>query len=247
MSTKLIAAIVGFVGLVIFVQSCLLGGDGDPLARTSESGAAPTATLPAQLPPVVMLGDGGAPTGSTGPSSNPSGGGTYVIKSGDTLGTIAAGFNVPDDQQAAWIAQVLQLNNLSDGRLLQVGQELRVPAAPAEQATGTPKPGGSATPSGTTTPGPSATVSPASTSSAAGGGGTYTVESGDTPYGIAANFCVQDADTWVNQLLELNDIEAGNLAIGQELELPSGTPAQCSGSGSGSSSSATPSATQSSD
>ena len=231
MNGKVIAGIVGFVVFVIFVQSCLLGGDDDPLVSPGESGAAPTATLPAQLPEAVLLGEGTG-GGATGGAGTTTGGGTYVVKSGDTLGSIAAGFNIAPEAQAAWITEVLRINNIEDARLIQVGQELNVPQAPAAvQPTVTPRANG--TPSSTQQPGASATPRPGATAavsptrSAAGGGGTYVVVSGDTPLGIAEKHCVEGAAAWVNELVALNDIDASNLGVGDELELPAGTPAQC--------------------
>jgi LysM repeat protein len=217
MGVRIVGGIVGFVVLVLLIQSYVLGGGGggNP-AKTALSGAAPTATLPAQLPDPIVLGSVDASGGSPGGGGATTGGGTYVVKAGDTLGSIAASFNVAPEAQAAWIAQVLDLNGIADARLLQAGQELMIPAAPAAaQSTPAGSTGGSTGASGVATTVPS-------------GEGVYIVVSGDTPLGIAEKFCVDSPTTWVNDLMTLNGIDPSALRVGQELQLPDGTPAQCS-------------------
>jgi LysM repeat protein len=212
MSGKIIAGLVGFVVLVLLVQNYVLSDDDTP-DTLGRSGAAPTATLPAQTPEAISLGQVQTTGASPGNGAATTGGGTYVVQSGDTLGSIAAGLNVAPEAQADWIAEVLELNGIPDARLLQAGQELILPAAPAA-TTGTPA-SGSGIEVATPTPAPS------------GEGGTYIVVSGDTPLGIAEKFCVEGADAWVNELIALNGIDPAALSVGQELELPAGTPPQC--------------------
>lgn len=222
MTGRIIAGVIGFVVLVLLVQNYVLGGsDGDD-GSVALSGAAPTATPPAQLPDPILLGSTGAEgtegNGTAGGTSN-GGSDTYVVQSGDTLGTIAASFNVPPEAQAAWINEVLELNGIADARTLQAGQELQVPAT---SATASETPGA---PTGSTGPGPG--IATATPTSAAGSGGTYVIQSGDTPYDIAAAFCVESPASWVDELVELNGINPNNLTVGEELTLPDGTPAQC--------------------
>jgi LysM repeat protein len=221
MGAKLVAGFIGFVLLVLFVQSVILGGDDDSLDPPGLSGAAPTATLPAQTPVAVLLGEGAAGGGSTGGATT--GGGTYVVQSGDTLGSIAASFNVAPEAQADWVAQVLELNGIPDARLLQAGQELIIPTAQAATPNNTPANNG---PSATQAPTSNPTATPPARSGT-GGGGTYIVVSGDTPLGIAAKHCVEGAAAWANELVALNGIDAANLSVGDELELPANTPDQC--------------------
>jgi LysM repeat protein len=210
MGGRIIAGVIGFVVLVLLIQNYVLKDGGDGTGTTGRTGVAPTATLPAQTPEAISLGEvaSGGSTGATGGATT--GGGTYVVQAGDTLGSIAASFNVAPEAQAQWIADVLELNGIADARLLQAGQELQIPTAPAATSS-TPGAGGGVAVA-TATPGVS------------GPGGTYIVESGDTPYGIAEKLCVQNAATWVNELVTLNEIDPNNLAVGQELQLPESTP-----------------------
>jgi LysM repeat protein len=210
--------------IVLIVRGTLFGGGDDSPPSVARRGSIPTATPPADQPEPVLLGEAQGPTGST--TTGGAGGGTYVVKSGDTLGGIASQLGIPVDQQAAWIAEVLRLNNIADARLLQSGVELQLPRTQATSATAT-RPAGTtptATRAATTaTPGASATPRP----TVAGGGGTYTVQDGDYPLLIAEKLGVPEAqrDAWVQQLLALNNVSATQLFVGQVLQLPAGTPA----------------------
>jgi LysM repeat protein len=236
---KIVAGFIGVVILFLLLQSFVLGGGGDgdgSTASVNRPSSIPTATPPAQLPEPVQLGQ----TGRAGAAGNTTAGAasvrtTYTVQSGDTLGAIASRSNVSPEQQAAWVAEVLRLNNMEDARQLRGGQELILPATPAAAAAGTPARtttpgvGTAATPAAgtagqTATP---ATQATASAPSRGGGGGTYTVESGDIPLTIAAKFCVDNPTSWANQLLELNGASASSLRVGQELTLPAGTPPRC--------------------
>lgn len=111
----------------------------------------------------------------------------YVVKSGDTLFSIALAYNTDVDT-------IRRLNNLPDDQI-QVGQVLIVPG------TGEGQPG--------TTPGaPQASPTP---------GFVYTVQSGDTLSGIAAQFGV----TW-QDIAAANNIVGPNYTIfrGQKLTIP---------------------------
>jgi LysM repeat protein len=99
-------------------------------------------------------------TSSSAPTSSSSA--TYTVVSGDTLGAIASQFGVT-------VAAVESANGISDPSLLQVGAVLTIPG---------PSSGGV-----TTAASASSSASPASTTS-------YTVQSGDTLYGIATQFGV---------------------------------------------------------
>ena len=230
MGGRIIAGVIGFVVLVLLIQNYVLGDD-DPEGETAgRTGAAPTATLPAQTPEAISLGDAQQAANGGNSASGTTAATTYVVQAGDTLNMIAASFNVAPEAQAEWISEVLDLNGIADARLLQAGQELQVPRAPAT-STGTPAaggtPGAAGTPAaaGTSTTNPIVTATPAG--SGDGSGDTYVVLSGDTPLGIAAKFCVEARVAWVNELVALNGIDASNLDIGQELELPTSTPPPC--------------------
>jgi LysM repeat protein len=224
MTAKLVAGLAAGVLVIFFSQACIFGGDDDGGGSGSafRPGAVPTATLPANLPDPILLGQQQA---SARPSAAAGSNTTYVTQSGDTLGSIAVSQGVPPDQQAAWIAEVVRLNNIADARLLAVGVELVLPRAPA--GTPTPRPG--------TTPVPQATPAPATTPQAAGptptraagaSGRTYTVVSGDYPLLIAEKLGVPSAQqaAWANELVTLNDLDASSMVVGTVLQLPAGTP-----------------------
>ncbi len=215
MGGRIIAGVIGFVVLVLLIQNYVLGDDKPGADDLGQTGAVPTATLPAQTPVAISLGQ--VQPGGTGDTpSSTTGGGTYVVKEGDTLGTIATSFNVAPEAVAAWIADVLDINGIADARLLQAGQELIIPTAPA--AT-------SSTPTTSSTGSTGATPTPGT--SGGGDGGTYIVVSGDTPLDIAEKFCVENPTAWSNELLTLNSLDPSNIAVGQELQLPAGTPEKC--------------------
>ena len=234
MAIKLGAGALVVVLLIVLLQGTLFGGGGDgPPGSSTRRGSIPTATPPANPPEPLLLGEVRGGTGAT-TSSTTGGEGTYTVQSGDTLAGIAFAQNVPADQQAAWLAEVLRLNGIADARLLAVGQQLRLPRVAA--ATPTPRPSGTAAATGATptrTPVPLGTTAPTSTPSTqptprpttapvTGGAGTYTVVSGDFPLGIAEKLGVPAAsqDAWAQQRLTLNNTTSSGLQVGQVLQLP---------------------------
>ena len=204
---------------------CLFGG-GDETISATRPGSVPTATAPANLPDPILLGESQTSGGT--PISGGSGESTYTMKSGDTLYGIAAQLAIPASDQAAWVAEVLKLNGIQDVTLLRAGQELRLPrvsATPRVTGTATPRPTGTAP---ATTGTPTATVATTATPrpTVAGGGGTYTVVSGDYPLLIAQKLGVPESqqEAWAQQLISLNGIDPLTLQVGQVLQLPAGTP-----------------------
>ncbi len=120
----------------------------------------PTPTLtptPTPTPPTPT------PTNTPLPTPTPL---TYIVKSGDTCGTIAAAFHVS-------VQSIILQNNLSASCGLIVGQKLLIP-----QPTPTP------------TPTPKATLSPAEATMQACEKITYRVKPNDTLSSIALNFNV---------------------------------------------------------
>jgi LysM repeat protein len=244
---KLASAVLVVAVLALLVSACGLigGGDGNSLNPNPQTvgrpSSVPTATPPATLPEPILLGAAtdpiGGPTNQGGtPTSggNTGGAATYTVKSGDTLAAIASSQGVTGPDQAAWIAEVLRLNNIADARLLAAGQELSLPRQTAP-TNATPRPGTTTTPnttatrpSGTPSAGqtPQATPRPGTTptsgSTPSAGGNTYTVQSGDTPGAIASKLGVPASQqtAWVTQLLQQNNVTAQTLQIGQVLNLP---------------------------
>lgn len=243
MSIKLGGAVLGAILILLTAQGCVFGGDDDggPGGALNRPGAIVTATLPATLQDPILLGQVQTTSGGTNTTGGSSGN-TYVIKSGDTLGGVATALGVPSDQQAAWIAEVLRLNNITDARTLGVGVELILPRIATSTSTprttgtpGTPQ----ATPNRTTTPAAATTTTPQATTSAAtstptvrptasgsSSGRTYTVVSGDTPLVIAEKLGIPAAQqaAWANELVALNGINPSSMQIGDVLDLPTGTP-----------------------
>jgi LysM repeat protein len=231
-------SVVFLVGALVVgaaTAGCFFGGDdgGTPSADRPQS--IPTATVPAPLPAPIDLGSqatvGGGDGGGGGTTTNP-GETTYLVQSGDTLLAIALQLGIPTDEQPAWINQVLELNNLPSAAALQAGVEIRVPKAGGGIAP-------AATPSGGSQPAPTATPEVVATAPAeqptqtgeptvAGGGGTYTVESGDYPLLIAEKLGVPPSsrDAWAAELVALNNVDPTALSVGQVLELPADTPGQ---------------------
>jgi LysM repeat protein len=216
---------------------CFFGGGGGGSVSVQRPSSIPTATLPPKLPDAIVVGE---TQPNTGPTTAVAGDNTYVVKSGDTLGSIATQLGIPSAQQASWVQDVLRINGIPDATLLQAGVSLTLPKLPA-----TPRPTGTVSGAATSvarTPTPASTAQGASgtrtatsTASAAGsatprptaaastgGAGTYTVLSGDFPLLIAQKLNVPDSlqAAWANQLLSLNGIDAASLQVGQVLQLP---------------------------
>ena len=80
-----------------------------------------------------------APTLAPTPSPTPTGPFSYVIESGDTLGSLSVKFDVP-------LADLLAANNLTEDAILSVGQEITVPVGGSAAAVATAT---NATPSAT--------------------------------------------------------------------------------------------------
>ncbi len=146
-------ALLATVALLV-ATACSGGGNGttDGSGTRTVPTAAPLASVPAATlvtPTPTAPGIPVEPGGGTG-----SGERRYTVASGDVLGSIAEQFNVS-------AAQIRALNHL-DTDILQIGQELQIPAS----TPGLPGDGG--------TPGSGVT--------------SYTVVEGDTAFGIALEF-----------------------------------------------------------
>jgi LysM repeat protein len=140
------------------------GGGGLAVAPTvaatrpaAASPQAPGATLPPQgpttAPPPATPGPAGtAPAGTPRPAGTPAPGApgatptarpgsTYTVVAGDNPTVIANKQNIPAAQQAAWIADLLRINNVT-ATTIRIGQVLNLPPAPGAA----PAPGGTTAP-----------------------------------------------------------------------------------------------------
>ena len=115
----------------------------------------------------IPSGSESSNTGSNTGTTN-----TYVVKSGDSLYSIARKYNTTVDE-------IKKLNNLSSN-LLNIGQVLKIPS-------------GSST-------------------------NTYVVKNGDNLYSIARKY-----NTTVDEIKRLNNLSSNVLSIGQVLKIPSGS------------------------
>ncbi|MDR1657421.1 MAG: LysM peptidoglycan-binding domain-containing protein [Deltaproteobacteria bacterium] len=148
-----------------------------PAAMTTESAASvPSPSAPASKP----ASQPAAPSGS------------YEVKRGDTISTIAERFSMSS-------AALRELNNLSNNNI-RVGQKLKV--------------SGAAPTAGTTEPAARVQSPPAPASQAAAPSGIYEVKSGDTISTIAERFSMSSA-----ALRELNNLSSDNIRVGQKLKV----------------------------
>jgi lysozyme len=129
----------------------------------------------------------GTSSNTTSSSSATTASGTYTVKSGDSLSGIAS-------SHGTTVSSLASLNNISNTNLIYVGQVLKLSANSTETSS-----------------------NKTSSSSTTAASGTYTVKSGDTLYGIAAN-----NNTNVSSLVSLNSItDPDNIYVGQVLKLSS--------------------------
>lgn len=112
---------------------------------------------------------------------------TYKVRPGDTLGAIA-------DRLDTTIEALAKTNGLKRPYRLQPGQVLKNPRAPKAQPARASRP-----------------------SSGGAEGGTYTVQRGDTLFGIA-----QKTGVTVEALRSANGLRGNAIAAGQKLKLPGG-------------------------
>ena len=155
----------------------------------------PTATLPSSLPDPLIV------SGTPRPSTN---GNTYVVQDGDNPSSIAAQFDIS-------VEELMAANGITDPTGLHVGDELVIPGGAVLGERATPRPSATAPAEPSPTPRP---AQPAATPSS--GQQTYTVQDGDYPESIAAQFGIT-----ADALMAANGItDATSLQVGQVLIIP---------------------------
>lgn len=191
-----------------------IGGGGDSGGGEPNLDEIPTATLPAELPVVRILGESAVSTGGRR---------TYTIQAGDTFSGIA-------DQFGITLEELIAANPDVDPTSLVAGDVITLPEAvttapPAATATpGAPleeEPTVEAPveeiPTDTPVPVPTEPPPPVDTPTAQSLGTTYVVQAGDTFATIAAQFGIT-----IEALAGANPgVDSNNMSIGQVLMLPS--------------------------
>ena len=126
---------------------------------------------------------------------------TYTVQPGDSLYKITKKFGVSVDA-------IVQANNLATPSLIKPGQALIIPVSGAAPAPSVP------TPFPAPVPSPPAAPSPAPQPAPPAGATTYTIQPGDTLYGISRKFGVTvDAIIAANNLANPSLIQPGQVLI----------------------------------
>jgi LysM repeat protein len=113
--------------------------NGSPAVVIQQETAAPavnTTQAARTTTPSTAVSTTGTPRASTTPQATVAPGGTYVVKSGDTLGAICSA-NVPSMGINACVDAIVQLNGLASAASLQIDQRLTLPGG-TPGASGTP-------------------------------------------------------------------------------------------------------------
>ena len=177
------------------------GGSGDDDDEPAVLGDIPTATPPAVLPDVQIVGQTDLPVPGT----------RYTVAEGDTLLDIA-------DRFGTTVEAIIAANDIDDPTTLFIGQELIIPGVDPDETVVAPTDEPEPTfdiqptdePAATDTPEPEETPAPVE-------GDIYFVQEGDIPVTIAEQFGIT-----VQELLDANGItDPTSLQIGQELIIPS--------------------------
>ncbi len=186
-----VPALLAVVLTATMIAAC--GGDSDDDDDGVTGDVFPTATMPETLPdPIIVRGTPLPPTNSQ----------RYTVQDGDSLSSIAAEFDVSLDE-------LLSVNDITDPTSLFVGQELIIPGGGA-----TPEP--QAQPTSAPTTAPAEEEEPTAEPTSDAGGETYTVQEGDSPASIAAQYGIT-----ADELMTANGItDPASLQVGQVLTIP---------------------------
>lgn len=167
---------------------------------------------------IKLSGSASAPApapASPAPAAPASAGGSYTVKSGDTLGAIAARHNVR-------LSDVFSWNNLNMRSIIYPGQQIKVGAGESSAPATAVQPA-----SAPAAPAP-APAAPAPAPAAPASGGSYTIKAGDTLSAIAIRHGVKLSEVLAaNQLSMTTIIYPGKKLVipGASLQPASSTPA----------------------
>ncbi|MGN8132018.1 LysM peptidoglycan-binding domain-containing protein [Paenarthrobacter sp. 22069] len=157
---------------------------GQKLKLSGSAAPAPAAPAPAAAAPAAPA---------------PSGGATYTVKAGDTLGAIAAKHNVA-------LSDVFSWNNLSMRSIIYPGQKIKVGGGDSAPAPAVPAPAPAA-------------PAPVLATTSAPAPGSYTIKAGDTLSAIASRHGVKLSDLLSANKLGMNSI----IYPGSKLVIPGGS------------------------
>ncbi|MBT2597738.1 LysM peptidoglycan-binding domain-containing protein [Arthrobacter sp. ISL-72] len=147
---------------------------------------------------IKLTGSAAAPSAPAAkqeaPAPSNSGGSTYTVKAGDTLGAIAARHGVK-------LSEVLGWNGLNMSSIIYPGQKIKIGGGQASA------------------PAPASAPSPAPAATANTGSGSYTVKAGDTLSGIAAKHGVKLSDILSANKLSMTSV----IYPGNKLAIPGGS------------------------
>ncbi len=205
--------LLAFAAFALVCAGCF-GGSGDSGGGEPNLDEIPTATLPAELPVLRILGESAVSTGGRR---------TYTIQAGDTFSGIA-------DQFGITLEELIAANPDVDPTSLVAGDVITLPeAVTAAPPAATATPGEAPVeeeptveapveeiPTDTPVPVPTEPPPPVDTPTAQSLGTTYVVQAGDTFATIAAQFGIT-----IEALAAANPgVDSNNLSIGQVLMLP---------------------------
>jgi LysM repeat protein len=200
LNTRGVTLLVVLCVLAGSTGACFGGGGDDGGSQGPDASKIPTATLPAPLPEVRVLGESAVSTGGRR---------TYTIRSGDTLSAVA-------DRYAVTLDDLLAANPGIDPTGLVAGDVINLPESASANAA-TPQPEPTEAPAEevlpTDTPAPVPTEPPV-TPTTQSLGSTYTVQAGDSFASIAAQFGVTiEALAAANQGVDPNALQPGQVLI----------------------------------
>jgi len=188
------------LGPILIFEGCKNASNTDKVAEGTEPAAPDTATpMPpavtnagqiASAPQAPLTAPAFAPSPATAAPAAPAPQDTVVktvkVQKGDTLWKIAK-------EEKVNVSDLMRVNNLTEKSVLQIGQEIKIPAASGSNATS------------------SSTANPTSAS----GETVHVVQAGESLWAIAKQY-----NTTVAALREANHLSSNTLKVNQKLIIP---------------------------